>query len=291
MTYALRTQTIEQTEHEYRSIRSWLNDFVTFNSRDIWLQRPPSDFSRPALNIKRIESPQPAQQGRSFIKNTNDWQIEVLTEDTSGNQSGFWQAEREVSEIKQRLLQSELIPLYLWAWQPPPIEITEIAGGGSLPAGVVSVKVTAVNYESEESLATDSLSLTVALNSSVEVAIRPWPRSASVAKEYKVYAGAVDAETFEVVVPVPNPSIHNVFTTLTSLAGGGAALPTTSKFFSHFLRVKNVVTRTLEHPALDSVFNGLVMFRTENQLSRIAIPGAPIEKVIAKVTQDREVGT
>lgn len=289
MTYELRTQTIEQTEHEYRSIRAWLNDFITFTNRDIWLQRPPSDFTRPALNIKRIESPMAEDQGRSLIKNTNDWQIEVLTEDTGSGLGGFWQAEREISEIKQRLLQSELIPLYLWGWQPPPIEITEIAGGGSLPAAEISVKVTAVNHDDEESLPTDSVALTVALNSSVEIAIRPWPRSASLAKEFKVYAGAVDAETFEVAVSVPNPSIQNVFTIITSLAGGGASLPTTSKMFSHFLRVKNVVTRVLEHPALDSVFNGLVMFRTENQLSRIAIPGGPIAKPIATVTQDVEV--
>ncbi len=291
MTYALRTQTIEQTEHEWRSIRAWLNDFVTFNGRDIWLQRPPDDFTRPALNIKRIESPAAMDQGRSLVSNTNDWQIEVLVEDTGSGVGGFWQAEREVSEIKQRLLQSELIPLYLWGWQPPPIEITEIAGGGSLPAAEISVKVTAVNHDDEESLPTDSIALTVALNSSVEVAIRPWPRSASLAKEYKVYAGAVDTETFEVTVAVPNPSIHNVFQIITSLAGGGAALPTTSKMFSHFLRIKNVVTRVLEHPALDSVFNGLVMFRTENQLSRIAVPGGPIEKTIAVVTQDVEVGS
>ena len=291
MTYALRTQTIEQTEHEWRSIRAWLNDFVTFNGRDIWLQRPPDDFTRPALNIKRIESPTAADQGRSLVSNINDWQIEVLVEDTGSGVGGFWQAEREVSEISQRLLQSELIPLYLWGWQPPPIEITEIAGGGSLPAGEISVKVTAVNHDDEESLPTDSIALTVALNSSVEVAIRPWPRSASLAKEYKVYAGAVDTETFEVTVAVPNPSIHNVFQIITSLAGGGAALPTTSKMFSHFLRIKNVVTRVMEHPALDSVFNGLVMFRTENQLSRIAVPGGPIEKRIGVVTQDLEVGS
>jgi len=291
MTYDFRTQTIEQTEHEYRSIRAWLNDFVTFNGRDIWLQRPPTDFTRPALNIKRIESPTAMAQGRNFIKNVNDWQIEVLVEDTGSGVGGFWQAEREISEIKQRLLQSELIPLYLWAWQPPPIAISEVPSGGSLPAGLVSVKVTAVNYDGEESLATDSVALTVALNSSVEVAIRPWPRSASVAEDYKVYAGAVDAETFEATVNVPKPSVENIFHTITSLAGGGAVLPTSSKMFSHFLRITNVVTRVMEHPALDSVFNGLVSFRTENQLSRIARPGDPIEKTIATVTQDVEVGT
>lgn len=291
MTYELRTQTIEQTEHEYRSIRAWLNEFVTFTGRDIHLQRPPNDFTRPALNIKRIESPQAAQQGRSLIKNTNDWQIEVLVEDTGSGVGGFWQAEREISEIKQRLLQSELIPLYLWGWQPPPIAITEVPGGGSLPAGEVSVKVTAVNYDGEESLATDSVALTVALNSAIEVAISPWPRSASVAEDFKVYAGAVDAETFEATVNVPKPAIENVFHSITSLVGGGAALPTSSKMFSHFLRVKNVVTRVMEHPALDSVFNGLVSFRTENQLSRIARPGGPIDKTVTTVTQDVEVGS
>lgn len=290
MTYPTRTATIDQFEHEFRSIRRWLNQFDSFQSGgsgtggiwDIWLQRPQANFARPALNIKHVDSPEPEDQGRSMITIMNDWQIEVLVEDD-------WQARRLASEIRQRLLQTQLIPLYLWSWQPPPIEVAEVVGGGSIGAGTYSVLVTAVNHDDEESLPTDSLEITVGANAAIEVAIVPWPRTATVAKEYRVYAGSAGSETLEATVAVSTGSV-NLFHTLTDLPGGGASPPSSSIMFSHFLRVSQVGMSVLEHPSLDGVFNGLVSFRTSNQLARIAKPGeTPIPKPLQTVTVSEEV--
>lgn len=282
MTYGVRTQTIALDDHELRSIRRWLNEFATVNGKDIWLTRPPGDFTRPAYVIKETER-MPMDRGRSMTVSDADWQIEILDID-------FNQTRQTVAEIRQRLLQVLRIPLYLYGWQYPDIYLEELPGVGSLPAGEVSVGVTAVNNESEESLMSKTEQITVALNSAIRVSWTPWPRGVPVAKEYNVYAGALASETKE-AGPIASPGSRvNVFQTITSLAGGGATPPSSSVFFANrYMRVDPSFTRsrTLEHPSADDVFNGFVNFRTMVESVRIAQPGlTKVEQPIVTVTKD-----
>lgn len=285
MTYEVRTQTIALDEHELRSIRRWMNQMVTVNGRDIHLQRAPGEFERPAYVLKEVDR-KVVDRGRSMTMDQTDWQIEVLAKT-------FWDVKREVAEIRQRLLQVSRIPLYLWGWSPPDIWLEELPGAGSLPAGEVSAGITAVNNEDEESMLSTTAQITVALNSAVRVVWTPWPRSVPVAKEFNVYAGAATTETLEVAaVAVPGTRKSFVFTDLAALAGGGASPPSSSIFFANrYLRVPEdqVASRTMEHPALDDVFNGFITFRTEVESVRIARPGVIPDREIGTVTIDLEV--
>lgn len=284
MTYEVRTQTTALDEHEMRSVRRWLNQFVTVSGKDIWLQRPPADFDRPAYVLKEIDR-QPVDRGRSFTMDEVDWQIEILTED-------FWTTKREVAEIRQRFLQSTRIPLYLWGWQYPDIYIEELLGQGSLPAGEVSVGISAVNHEGEESLLSNTVQITVAAGSAVRVSWTPWPRGVPVAKEYRMYAGASGAELLEATITDPGKRL-SVFHDLASLAGGGASPQSSSVFFANrYLRVvtDQIASRMMEHPSADGVFNGMVTFQTRTESARIAKPGAAaLDQEIATVTQTLEV--
>ncbi len=286
MTYEVRTPTIALDEHELRSLRRWLNQFVTVNGRDIFLQRAPADFARPAYVLKEIDR-NPVDRGRSMTMDETDWQLEILTED-------FWDTKREIAEIRQRLLQATRIPLYLWGWQYPDIWLEELPGAGTLPAGEVSVGIAAVNHEDESSMLSTTAQITVALNSAVRVLWTPWPRGASVAKEYDVYAGADGSETLEVTVADPLQQRRtNLFTDITSLAGGGASPPTSSVFFANrYMKVPHnlVQSRIVEHPAADGVFNGFINFRTEVESVRIARPGEAPAREIGTVTKTLEVG-
>ena len=84
MTYPVRTQTIALDEHELRSIRRWMNQMVTINGRDIFLQRAEGEFKRPAYVLKEVER-KIIDRGRSMTMDQTDWQIEVLAE-------SFWGA-------------------------------------------------------------------------------------------------------------------------------------------------------------------------------------------------------
>lgn len=283
MTYGSRTPTIALDEHELRSMRRWLNQFETVSGRDIFLQRAPLDFQRPAYVIKEVDR-SVQDRGRSFTAEDVDWQIEILGDD-------FWTMKREIAEIRQRALQSTRIPLYLWSWQSPGIWLEELPGLGSLPAGEVSVKVSSVNNEDEESLASEAATITVASGSAVRVSWTPWPRGASVAKEYRVYAGASDAETLEQTVAHPGKRL-SVFTDLAALAGGGATPPTSSIFFANrYMRVEadRVSSQLMEHPQVDGVFNGYVNLRTCTESVREARPGEAPVPAIATVTTAVEV--
>lgn len=285
MTYEVRTPTIALDEHELRSLRGWLNQMASVNGKDIWLQRAPSDFTRPAFVLKEVDR-NVVDRGRSFTMDETDWQLEILTDD-------FWEMKQITAEIRQRCLQSSRVPLYLYGWQYPDIYIEELPSQGSLPAGEVSVGVSAVNHEDEESLLSSTVQITVALNSAVRVSWTPWPRAVPVAKEYRVYAGATGAEQLQVTVPDPGKRL-NVFTDLASV-GAGASPPSSSVFFANrYLRIvpAETSTRSMEHPAADGVFNGYVNFRTRVESVRIARPGAAaLEQEIATVTQTLEVGT
>jgi hypothetical protein len=199
---------------------------------------------------------------------------------------------REIAEIRQRCLQSTRIPLYLWSWQYPDIYIEELLGQGSLPAGEVSVGVSAVNHEDEESLVSNTVQLTVVVNSAVRLSWTPWPRGVSVAKEYRVYAGASGAETLEATITDPGKRL-SVFHDLASLAGGGVSPPSSSVFFANrYMRVppEDVSSRGVEHPAADGVFNGFVSFKTFTESVRIAKSGATsLEPEIATITKTVEV--
>lgn len=283
MTYEVRTPTIALDEHELRSIRRWLNEMVTVNGKDIFLQRAPSDFDRPAFVLKEVDR-RSEDRGRALTKDIGDWQVEILVDD-------FWEAKRITAEIRQRCLQSSRIPLYLWGWKFPGVSVAELPGQGSLPAGEVSVGVSAVNYEGEESLMSDTVQITVAAGSAIQVSWTPWPRAASVAEEYRMYAGASGAETLEATVPDPGKRLY-VFTELASLAGGGASPPSSSVFFANrYLRLPTdqVRSRVMEHPAIDGVFNGYVNFSAEVESVRIARPGEAPTREIGTVTKDVEV--
>ncbi len=278
MTYAVRTQTTALDEHELRSIRRWMNEMVTVNGRDIFLQRAPADFSRPSYVLKEIDR-NSVDRGRSMTMDEADWQIEILTED-------YWATKREVAEIRQRLLQVQRIPLYLWGWQFPDIWIEELAGQGSLSAGTVSVGVSAVSHADEESMMSDAVSLTVTAGSAIRISWTPWPRGASAAKEYRVYAGASGVEQLQTTVADPlGENRLSLFETLTTDPVGGASPPASSVYFANrYLRVPQsfVSSRSSEHPSADGVFNGFVGFRTEVESVRIARPA---------VAPDREIGT
>lgn len=282
MTYEMRTQTIALDEHEMRSIRRWLNEMESVNGKDIFLQRAPDDFQRPAFILEEIDR-RTEDRGRSFTAEKTDWQIEVMTE-------GFWDAKRLVAEIRQRALQSCRIPLYLWGWRFPGVSVVELPGQGSLPAGEVSVGITAVNYEDEESLICTPEVITVAAGSAIQVSWIPWPRGVPVAKEYRVYAGALDAEKLEATVADSGKRI-SAFHTISSLAGTGAAPPTTSVFFANrYIRVDDEVRSHVdEHPQVDGVFNGFINFSAQVESVRIARPGEAPKHEIETVTKDVEV--
>ncbi len=284
MTYELRTPTIALDEHELRSLRRWLNEFATVSGRDIYLQRAPADFARPAYVLKEVDR-NPVDRGRSFTMDEVDWQIEILSID-------FWAMKREIQEIRQRFLQSTRIPLYLWGWQYPDIYIEELSGQGSLPAGEVSVGVSAVNHEGEESLVSSTVQVTVAAGSAVRVSWTPWPRGVPVAKEYRVYAGATGAETLEATVTEPGKRL-SVFHDIASLVGGGASKPLSSVFFANrYMRIVHdqISSRGMEHPAADGVFNGIVSFQTRTESVRIARPGdTAASREITSVTTAVEV--
>ena len=288
MTYPLRTPTIGLDEHEMRSLRRWLNEFATTAGRDIWLQRPADDFDRPAYLIKEVDR-QDEERGRSMVVSVVDWQIEVLLDerDAAGD---FWSVKRETAEIRQRLLQSLRIPLYLYQWRfPSTMTLEELPSAGTLPAGEVSVGLTAVSHEDEESMMSDTQQITVALNSAVRVIWERWPRGASLSKEFNVYAGAITSETLEqaaVADPDRRVAVEHI---LTSLAGGGANPPSSSVFFANrHMRVDHdsIKSRVMEHPAADGLFNGIITFRTMTESVRIATPAGVPERTLGTVTID-----
>lgn len=288
MTYPLRTPTIGLDEHEMRSLRRWLNEFATTAGRDIWLQRPAEDFDRPAYLIKEVDR-QDEERGRSMVVSVVDWQIEVMLDerDAAGD---FWAVKRETAEIRQRLLQSLRIPLYLYQWRfPSTMTLEELPSAGTLPAGEVSVGLTAVSHMDEESMMGDTQQITVALNSAVRVIWERWPRGASLSKEFNVYAGADTSETLEQAAVADPDKRVAVEHTLTSLAGGGANPPTSSVFFANrYMRVDNdsIKSRVMEHPAADGLFNGTITFRTMTESVRVATPAGVPERTIGTVTID-----
>lgn len=291
MTYAFATPTIGLDEHEMRSIRRWLNEFAIVlgpPQRDIWLQRPPADFDRPAYLIKEVDR-QDEDRGRSMTVSVVDWQLEVLLDERDAG-SGFWEVKREVAEIRQRLLQSLRIPLYLYGWEfPSTMTLEELPSAGALPAGEVSVGLTAVSHLDEESLMGTTQQITVALNSAVRVIWERWPRGASLSKEFNVYAGAITSETLEQSAIADPDKRVVVEMIITNLAGGGAAPPTSSVFFANrYLRIDtdSIKSRVMEHPAADGLFNGIITFRTMTESVRIATPAGVPARTIGTVTID-----
>ena len=288
MTYSLRTPTIGLDEHEMRSLRRWLNDFATVQGRDIWLQRPPADFDRPAYLIKEVDR-QDEERGRSMVVSVVDWQVEVLLDERDAG-GDFSLVSGEAAEIRRRLLQSLRIPLYLYSWAfPSTMTLVELPGAGALPAGEVSVGLTAVSHEDEESMLGDTQQITVALNSAVRVIWERYPRGASLSKEFNVYAGAITSETLEqaaVADPDKRVAVEHI---LTNLAGGGATPPAASVFWANrHMRVDHdsIKSRVMEHPAADGLFNGIITFRTMTESVRIATPAGVPDRTIGTVTID-----
>lgn len=249
------------SEHELRSLRGWLNSM--FPGRKIFIYRPTTEFERPALTLSQATPRQPTNLGRGFGHRWEvTYQIEVLgSGDTVGD--AFWSTRRELDQISGRLLTTQLIPLYLYSWQYPSPKVEVVPGGGALPAGDVSVVVTAVNAQDEESLGSEAVEVTVPAGAGLNVLIPPWPRQSGVAEVFRVYAGAAGSEELQVeVTDLPASEGRAVSTVVPLMAlGNGAAPPASSIFFYRFMRVDSVETEILEHPSTDGLFNGFVRVR------------------------------
>lgn len=272
---------VDLVEHELRSLRGWLNGM--FPGRPIYITRPTVAFDRPAFMLKRSAPKQFEDRGTGFgVHATSNFQIENLVEqDEDDPVQGFWTAQRECTEISERLLTARVVPLYLYGWQYPPAVLEVLPGAGSLSAGELSVIVTGISHEDEESLG-EAVSVTVADGDAVRIWISPWPRQSAVAKEFRVYAGASGSEMQEAVVPVPDPASPVAIShDLAALAGGGSPYSdlTGSRFFYRFMCVDSCSTEVLEHPETDGVFNGFVSV-TMSVLSQRRLPfGRPLEDV------------
>jgi hypothetical protein len=190
----------------------------------------------------------------------------------------MWAAKQRVAEISDRLLTVRRIPIYLYGWQYPPAVLEVLPAAGALSAGELSVIVTAVNYEDEESLG-EAVEVTVAAGDAVKIWISPWPRQSGVAKEYRVYAGASGAELQEAVVTPADHYPIAVATDLLTLAGTGGSPPTSSVFFYRHMCVDSVETETLEHPQTDGLFNGYVRIGASVMSSRRFPFSRPVETI------------
>jgi hypothetical protein len=276
--------TISLNEHVIRSLRKWLNDFAFTHPTDpkgqaIYLDRAQTSVSRPAMVVEEVNSSSKESLGRLLTRSKYTFQITVMG-------ATKWDTERQRAKIEQIALQKEVIPLYLWSWQYLTPRVEEVVGGGTIPAGALRFRVTAVNSQGQESLGSDAVSLTAHANAAVKMVIPPWPKSSPVAKEYRVYAGAAGAE--KRIASLTNvPGDVALVHTFTSIPAGTVAIPTSSMFFLRFMRVDAVRGLTLEHPQLDGAFDAqvtldlsLVTPRNPYPISGSAAWGEPVTNVV-----------
>lgn len=265
-------EVLDLAEHELRSLRRFLN--TLYPDLAIYISRPEAPFERPALFLKESAPRRFEDRGRGLgVLSEASWQIEVLGVD-------YWGTKRDVAKISSNLLHRMLVPLYLWGWRYPPPEVVETVAGGSLPAGELSIAVTAVDVDDKESLA-EAVAVTVpAAGSSVRLRISPWPRQSGVAVKYRVYAGAEGEEKLALTIDDVGADPMPVEALLTALPAPAApALPDSSVMFFRFMRVEGVQTDFLEHPQIDGVFNGIISLQT-SVLSQRYFPGAPVVEEI-----------
>jgi hypothetical protein len=276
---------ISLREHELRSLRKWLNGMgfthpTDLQGQKIYIERPAEQVSRPAMKIEEIPGGRGISMGRLLVRRRVQYQISVMA-------TSKWEAERQVDDILERVLRSELVPLYLWGWAYLTPGVGRVAGGGSLDAGQVSVRVSAVNASGHESLASAAVETEVEDGDALRLAITPWPRSAPVAKEYRVYAGALGAEKLEATVsPVLTGGGIPTVATLTDLTGTGIPLSSNSSvFFYRFMRVAEPVESVvLEHPDMEGPHDGNVTLTLEYMTARI--PYAEQAEAMAQIGVD-----
>jgi hypothetical protein len=262
---------LDLSEHELRSLRKWLN--AAYPGRDIHLGRPETEFDRPAFVLTQATPRFDTERGRhGGLEIETTWQIEVLGEDVMTTR-------RETAEIRERLLTSRNVPLYLWSWRYPSPTVEVVPAVGALSAGNVSVIVTAVNHQGEESLGSDPVSVTVAANDAIDVLIPPWPRQSRVAEVFRVFAGAPGTE--QLVAEITDLPANAMATVLrvTSLAAGAPPPSSSVSFFYRFMRVLGAETELLEHPSKDGVWNGFVRARMSVLSQRLFDAKYPINDI------------
>jgi len=267
-------QDVSLVEHQFRSIRKWLNALFGDPDLAIWIGRPEANFSRPCLVISPGDTSM-IDRGRHLSEQEVPWTVEYLAP-----LGARWEAERAADKIMSKLQRVNLIPMYLHGWSHPPIQVVA-ASGGSIPAGEVSVRVTAVNAEGEESLPSEAEVVTVEEDGSLQVVLTSWPRWAGVAKEYRVFAGAAGAEKLVDSFSVPEDAVPGVplIHTLLDVPAGVTNPPTSSVFFYRFMRVRSIGSRVLEHPETDGVWNATVTFTTNVLTSRFYSLARAIESI------------
>lgn len=140
-----------------------------------------------------------------------------------------------VQNYAQTTIQS--FPIEITGYISAPTFTATAGSGGSIGAGNTSIKVTASRVTpSGSGVQTNALQQTVTTvaSGSIGVIITTTPD----AFQYNVYAGTLGSETLQTTIPQPAQAIQadgqyrypaTVTTTLTSIVGGGAAVPTTNQ--------------------------------------------------------------
>ena len=260
------TDTIDLSEHEFRSVRRWLHDLEGFGDLPIYLERP-QYLERPSLGL--CETTRTSEdRGRSMLLSKASWMVEVFGED-------FWETKRLMAAVRSHLLQVALIPLWLFDWRYPAV----LAGAD--PAGAGSdwvVGVSAVDVEGRESLC-GLVDVEVPDGAAVGVAWPTWPYFGSVASSWRVYTGQTEGE-LALVDEVENDQRREWRFATPSLGDGDGSPQTEGSVIgaNAFMRVlcgpgQAPSGQMTEDAARNGIWNGAVTFHTSVDLSRLRAPG------------------
>lgn len=278
--------TISQSSHEARSIRRWLHYWPGFGELDIHLERV-KNLSRPALGLMEVSRPEPQNRGRIMQGSEAEWQIDVMGPDDQ--ESNFWATRDITDSIQGALWQAKLIPLYYYDWRYPAVKSRYLGNQDLENVDVVTkvVGVAAVDPDGGVSLAGTSevaIPQTLAEGDSIEVVWPQYPPGNGWAEFFWVYYGdTADEMTRWRIFPAEKTDWSRTTLVLDDGPDDNAAgeiAPTDSVIFGRrFMRLTSIRTRMLEHPDREGVWNGMVMFHTCCDVSRLEYPGLAVDEV------------
>ncbi len=230
-----------------KSVRKFLHDL--YPNVPIDLQRE-GEVSRPYFHITFIES--------QDVSSVSAWQEIKFSIQFSYFAGDYWDAHSITDRISQILRKQKVIRGYLYDFTYPAPILTGIAG--TLPAGDYWIRISGVNVNNEETLASPSTKINLSSPGGIKISISKDVAASLLFERFRFYFGTIEGgEKFIGETSLPSYGFPEF--SITVIPTGTNAPLVSSLAFERFFKVEEVYSDLLEDMDSDGLWTGHIRAR------------------------------
>lgn len=264
-------------EHDVRSMRAWLN--AIYPNMPILLQRNDQNTPKPYFYLEDV-SESFRDNGFGYHDYQRMIRIHLIMEGSrtpNAQTEVYWKIKRVLQYLKEALIQSRVVPSYLFNFGYfPPVFYEKSTD--PITAGTYTFAISMIDFEGIESLPSQDVTIVADGSKGYFLSVTNWPQQNPIACSYVLYRrpspSAALVGVQEIPVNFTSGDSTSVVLAQPTLLSPAKAPVAASKIRFGYLKVVDANATMMESQNVDDAFHGWVMVQVVSHVphARTAVP-------------------